>query len=285
MLFTCEQTKEILTAETIEEMSAVLKPIWNLEEHYPCFFKELSKYSLEQKRTQFGKQMEVVESAEEADKFFLEFHGDLADEEMDNVSGGCFDGPDSAFAKPVIYLYPQKETEVSVKVEKETVKLTCTYPEYQDGWTVTALPEGTLKANGKTYSYLYWEGEGVTDWDFSEGFCVAGKDTAAFLEESLAKLGLNQKEANEFIVYWLPRMQENAYNLISFQKENYDAAAPLSVSPAPDTVIRVFMAYKSLKDAKEVKPQELSAPERKGFTVVEWGGTYADENKKVFVIE
>ena len=43
----------------------------------------------------------------------------------------------------------------------------------------------------------------------TEGFCVKGEDTAAFLEDALSKLGLNRKEANEFIVYWLPLMEQN----------------------------------------------------------------------------
>ena len=38
--------------------------------------------------------------------------------------------------------------------------------------------------------------------DFSEGFVVKGEDSAAFLEEKLEILGLNYKEAEEFIIYW-----------------------------------------------------------------------------------
>ena len=45
-----------------------------------------------------------------------------------------------------------------------------------------------------TYNYLYWEGEGTEQYDFSRGFCVPGGGTAAFLEEALAKLGLTRKE-------------------------------------------------------------------------------------------
>ena len=111
--------------------------------------------------------------------------------------------------KPVVYLYPEKTTEVSVKLDLPG-ELTCTYPAYNDGWKVTAAPDGTLTGkNGQTYNYLYWEGETATAYDLSEGFCVAGADTAAFLEEALAKLGLTRKEANEFIVYWLPQMEDN----------------------------------------------------------------------------
>lgn len=175
-------------------------------------------------------------------------------------------------AKPVIYLYPEQKEEVSVKLEYDG-KLTCTYPEYDNGWKVTAFPDGRLMdEEGILYNYLYWEGDTHTEYDFSEGFCVAGEDTAKFLEDALAKLGLTRREANEFIVYWLPMMEQNAYNLISFQQEAYTDHAKLVVSPEPETMIRVFMAWKPLEEAIEIQEQELDAPKRTGFTVVEWGG-------------
>ena len=175
--------------------------------------------------------------------------------------------------KPVIYLYPETETDVSVKLLLDG-KLTCTYPAYNTGWKVTASPDGTLTdAKGQTYTYLYWEGETNAQWDMTEGFCVKGEDTAAFLEEALEKLGLNRKEANEFIVYWLPLMEQNPYNIISFQTDIYTDAAALKIDPAPDTLIRVFMAWKASDAFAELPEQELTAPERSGFTVIEWGGT------------
>ena len=45
------------------------------------------------------------------------------------------------------------------------------------------------------------------------------------LTNNLEILGLNSREAEEFIVYWLPLMQSNPYNLITFQKEAYTNSA------------------------------------------------------------
>ena len=177
------------------------------------------------------------------------------------------------YDKPVIYLYPEEETEVSVRLTLDG-KLTCTYPAYGDGWTVTAKPDGALTdAKGQTYSYLYWEGQSNADYDLSQGFCVRGEDTAVFLEDALEKLGLTRREANEFIVYWLPLMEQNPYNIISFQTDVYTDAARLDISPTPDTLIRVFMAWQAAEEYVELPEQALTAPERQGFTVVEWGGT------------
>ena len=176
-------------------------------------------------------------------------------------------------AKPVAYLYPQTETEVTVKLDYDG-ELTCVYPVMNgNSWMVTASPDGTLTdAVGQTYNYLYWEGVSRTEYDFSQGFCVPGRDTAAFLEDTLATLGLNRREANEFIVYWLPHMEGNAYNLIAFQTSSYTDHARLTADPAPDTVLRVFMAWKPLDRSVELPPQTLAAPVRTGFTLVEWGG-------------
>ena len=177
------------------------------------------------------------------------------------------------YYKPVIYLYPEEETEVTVTLDYSG-RLTCTYPRYDNDWTVTAAPDGTLTdTNGQTYNYLYWEGETYTQYDLSKGLCVKGEDTAAFLENSLAKLGLNRREANEFIVFWLPMMEQNPYNIISFQSDIYTESAKLTVAPAPDTVIRVFMAWQASDEFAPLETQALSAPEREGFTVIEWGGT------------
>ena len=151
--------------------------------------------------------------------------------------------------------------------------LIATYPAYENGWHVTAEPDGTLyDENGNEYSYLFWEGENNTDYDFSEGFCIAGADTADFLREKLAEIGLTPREYNEFIVYWLPKMQDNPYNLISFQSEAYTDAAKLDIDPTPDSVLRVFMAWKPLHRAQNIEPQTFTPFARDGFTVVEWGG-------------
>lgn len=185
---------------------------------------------------------------------------------------GCW--PIGYSKKPVIYLYPEKKTEVSVQLTVDG-NLTCTYPAYNNGWNVTAYPDGKIinHSDQKEYSYLYWESKSNTQYDLSKGFVVKGGDTAAFLQEKLALIGLTPKEYNEFIVYWLPQMQNNPYNLIAFQSKAYTDSAKLTVTPKPDSVLRVFMAYKPLKKKIELPEQTLEPFVRKGFTVVEWGGS------------
>ncbi len=185
---------------------------------------------------------------------------------------GCIP-EDRTVKKPVIYLYPETETEVSVELDYKG-KLICTYPEYTDGWKVIAKPDGTLidKETNKEYSYLFWEGVSDTTYDMTTGYVVKGEDTAEFLQDVLTKMGLLPKEYNEFIVYWLPEMQENAYNLITFQNDCYVESAKLSITPKPDSVLRIFMAYQALEAPIEVNEPTIVPFDRTGFAVVEWGG-------------
>ena len=181
--------------------------------------------------------------------------------------------------KPIIYFYPEIETVCSAELLLNC-ELTCTYPDYKEnGWSdFIAQPDGTLTfPDGKSYYALYWEGVTFADWDLSRGFCVKGEDTASFLEQALAQLGLTEREANEFIIYWLPLMQNNAYNVISFQTEAYTESAVLKVTPTPDTLLRVFMTYYPSETEIEIEPQTLEFTERKGFTVVEWGGSRVEK--------
>ena len=179
--------------------------------------------------------------------------------------------------KPVIYLYPTETTEVSVLIEHRGV-IDYTYPPYNESWSVIAHPDGKIinKADNKEYSYLFWEGHGARPYDFSEGFVVKGCDTTEFLQEKLAFMGLTPKEYNEFIVYWDPQLQDNKYNLISFQGEQYTEDVKLIIDPEPDSILRVFMAVKPLNKAIDVPEQKLSSFDRTGFTVVEWGGSIID---------
>ena len=175
--------------------------------------------------------------------------------------------------KPLIYLYPEEETEVEIVLGHPEF-LTSTYPKYKDSWKVIASPDGTLKDKNRTYYGLYWEGMNHKVIPKEEGFVVNKKELISFLEEKLSLLGLTEKEANEMIVYWLPILEENEWNYIRFEtKEEINQYMPLTITPKPDTMIRIMMDSKPLKEPILVKEQKLEPVERKGFTVVEWGGS------------
>lgn len=179
--------------------------------------------------------------------------------------------------KPIIYIYPKKDIDVTVTLSNPE-KLTVTYPKYSNSWVVHATPSGELTdKNGKQYYALYWEGETKNTGVKEDGFVVEGKDVSAFLEEKLNILGLNYKESNEFIMYWLPKLEKNKYNYIRFKiMDEINESMELNIEPEPDTLIRVLMEYKPLNKKINVIEQKLTKVERYGYTVVEWGGTNVD---------
>ena len=176
--------------------------------------------------------------------------------------------------KPVIYLYPERTTDVTVRISLTDGRFTKCIPEGDGEWNVTASPDGKLtdKATGKTYDYIFWESTDNTGYDWSEGYVVKGSEAEVFLRGILQEMGLNEKEYTEFIDYWLPRLEKNEYNLISFQTDRYTESAILDVSPSPDSVLRVFMAFKRIDGLVFFARPDIEPFERNGFTVVEWGG-------------
>ena len=190
-------------------------------------------------------------------------------------SPGCIGG---GGVKPVIYLYPTEKTEVTIELDLKGT-LNFIYPDFDPtlgAWHVEAHPDGTLIniADGKEYPYLFWDGifEEYPGYDLSTGFVVEGEKTVEFLENILAQMGLIPKEYNEFIVFWAPLMKNNPYNFIHFAGVEYDEMAKLTITPEPDSILRVFMLYSPLNRKIEVTPQKIIPFDREGFTVVEWGG-------------
>ena len=184
------------------------------------------------------------------------------------------DCPQDVAYKPIIYLYPKKDTNVEVKLGNSDSLIT-TYPKYKNGWKVLAKSNGDLyDENGRYYYGLYWEGNNHKTEIKEDGFIVEGKDVEKFLEEKLKVLGLTEREADEFIIYWLPKLEENKYNYIRFETiEEINSYMPLEINPNSDTIIRILMDYKVLEKPISIKEQKLTTPKRKGFTVVEWGGS------------
>ena len=199
-----------------------------------------------------------------------------------------FFDPSMSVDKPIIYLYPEEEKDVHVSLELKNSEMLYMWPSANQAennifnWDVTADKNGKIHdENGNEYSYLFWEATGYADGNFEKGFCVKGSETGEFLREKLAEIGLTPEEYNEFIVYWLPKMQNNEYNIIRFEgldaNDEYNSNFVLNVTDEngieADSMLRVMMVWEASDSYKEIEPQEFETFERNGFTVVEWGGT------------
>ena len=178
--------------------------------------------------------------------------------------------------KPVIYLYSDKELTLDM-ILKPKGDLSFSYPEYKNGWKLKVLPNAEISVNGRNYPYLFWEG---TLWksksvsDFNSGFLVKKGETVDFLEEKLSFMGFNQREITDFITFWAPSLETHERNFIHFVcGEDYDEeVAELELSVIPDSEIRINMFFAPVDNNFSIKEQQLRKFERKGFTLVEWGG-------------
>lgn len=186
---------------------------------------------------------------------------------MNNYSDiGCY----IDIEKPAVYLYPEKPTQVSVKVDANGY-ITKSIPEYGTGWNVKATPSGLI--DGK-FDYLFYEASlGQLDVP-NEGWVVAAKDMDAWFDTNLPKLGLNKKEASQFKEYWNGRLTGRNYYEVTLLSDKFlTENLGLNINPRPDTVIRLDFHFKPVASKTDLKEPTIVTPQRKGFTVVEWGGT------------
>lgn len=178
--------------------------------------------------------------------------------------------------KPVIYVYPEKAEQVSIRLEPSGDFL-FTYPQYKNGWSFTADPDGTIHMDGKEYSYLFWDAKTELrkkSVDPNSGYIVYRDSLVSFFEKQLGAMGLNPKETEDFITYWCPRMQANEYNYVHFYfNAACDTFATMNIQPKPDQVFRVYMVWSKAAAGQELQSQEIPSVKRNGFTVLEWGGS------------
>ena len=185
-----------------------------------------------------------------------------------------YDELDMTVKKPVLYLYPEEDMMVNVTFDNKD-KLLSTYPKYKNEWNVFAKKDGTLiDENGRKYYALYWDENIKHEEKFKTGFYVKSKDSIKFLEEKLFEMGFTDREANEFIMYWLPIMEQGGDNLVHFHfTEDRQKQNKINIEPEVDSLFRVSIEIKKVKKKVSIKEQKIERFERYGFSALEWGGS------------
>jgi hypothetical protein len=175
--------------------------------------------------------------------------------------------------KPVIYLYPTQTQSVDVTVDATITKSIPTYE--TNGWkNVIAHPNGMLSYQNDVYPNLFWEGIGNGFYPtVKSGTIVKTSEAAATIKKQLHQQGLNNTEVTDFLAYWVPKLPNTPYTRLTwFNTEQMNRLAPLTITPSPTTLIRVFLDFQGLQKPYSLPAQVLTAPERNGFTAIEWGG-------------
>lgn len=182
-------------------------------------------------------------------------------------SGKCADTP--------LYLYPQEETLVTVKV-KPPVQIIYSAPEYNNnGWQVLAKPDGELiTKEGEIFNKISYTYSTSLDTLPKYGLVVSKENLIVSLEEYAKTLGLMGQEITDFVSFWQENLPNSPYYFIShFNQEESKKILPLEINPKPETLIQVVMYFKPLKQPMVVLPPVFEKiPERKGFVAVDWSG-------------
>ena len=170
--------------------------------------------------------------------------------------------------KPAIYLYPREKTNISVLITING-KITHSEPNYNYGWNIVAEPNGMIDGR---YDYLFYEARLRNKIVQKEGWVVRYSNLEEWFDRKLPQLGLNLKEISQFKDYWLNELPKSNYYEIKLLSDKFlNDNMNLIIAPKPDTIIRRIFYFKPTQSKTTlVEPQIYS--ERKGFTVVEWGG-------------
>ena len=179
--------------------------------------------------------------------------------------------------KPNIYLYPETKTDITVTFERPGC-LTASIPDYTGDWSITAAPDGTLTdADKNSYEYLFYEAlVKKNTFQTEEGFLVPADKRDEVFRRVLTDYGFNEQETADFIEYWSDYLTSGEdYVMYPILTDGVDAAVPVSFSVNPDSITRIWFGFTHY-DGSEIKKTEITPIERKGFTVVEWGGAVLD---------
>lgn len=242
--------------------------------------------------------------------------------------------------KPVILFYPivdeiKENTKTTLELDNDYMVRTSMYPEpkttYRHGknnkmkyeWNINIQNDGTfMDHNSRQYLYIFWEMESalnssknaVNKFKFIDTFdhtykteninflapMIIRSSNLHLLDIFLENYGLNIKERNDLITYWLPELQKKQYikfqvvgslksnNIIMFyNSSDYDNIAKLELKDENNEpskfnyVLRIMLLFKQLD---ELGPNEIihenietSINPRQTILngtnhVIEWGG-------------
>ncbi|EDR27347.1 ubiquitin, putative [Entamoeba dispar SAW760] len=198
--------------------------------------------------------------------------------------------------KPVILLYDDKKKineAVSVNIKfNEAMDIGATYPEIKTikesekikeyEWKGTYNSDGEnnckITVDGKEVEYLFWEGICLKESEFKgQQIGISQQHFEEELDELLERLGLNERERNDFIVYWITKLGKRKYHLVTICDSKFDKeVASLTVSGFEQTH-RVMLKFEETKDLCGLEGVKSVTKRQRptGKYVIEWGAILA----------
>jgi hypothetical protein len=189
--------------------------------------------------------------------------------------------PFAEVEKPNLYLYPPETTGVTVRLALPAGgEVTASEPAYGDGWTVTVAPDGEIEGG---YGHLFYEARVPAGWQFDRGWVVQKRQLAEFFGENLVAHGFNERESDDFLEYWVPRLDDHDFYVIYPQyARDIEPLITLGVTPEPAETFRLYYVISGVDHVDRYVPEpEIPSFHRSGFTVCEWGVVLVDDEKNV----
>lgn len=191
----------------------------------------------------------------------------------------------SPYCKPAIYLYPERKTEINVSVAPQGNMLLTIPPYPKNGWDVMADSDGSIYSGKERFDYLYYEAA-IPDQLIhkpSEGFIIPYDEREKKMREIITTLGLNEKETQQFLDYWVPILPKSPYYFIGIiPPATLHEISPLIITPKPTSLIRLTLYFQALQMKETIREPMLVPYNRQGFTAVEWGGIVKRDQKHPF---
>ena len=189
---------------------------------------------------------------------------------------------------PAIWLYPPKPTRVSVELGfLGRGLMTLSVPAYNNGWIVEAdaskpLPIVRGVYDGGAHTYLDYDGFRDGDFQTRSGWVVEQKDLLQWQRSKLRELAFHENEIDDVNYAYgrllLMRNYPERFFLVYPQVQAIvDASVSLKITPAPESVYRLWLYFIPTNDPPVIAEPKLSPVSRVGFTAVELGFLTASE--------
>lgn len=172
--------------------------------------------------------------------------------------------------KPNVYIYPTEPLQLQLEVTfPKGGQITKSVPEYGSGWDVFVHPDGLIDYR---YDYLFYESTQISQFQKMQGWCIASSELEQFFKSNMALYQFNENEINDFVKYWIPRLNYSDYYYIYPQTNSIiDEAIKLKFSVQPDNIIRLFYGIFPTDKYESLPAPSIPDFNREGFVVTEWG--------------
>lgn len=186
-------------------------------------------------------------------------------------------------ASPWLYAYSDIEQQVDITVQP-VGGMRYAQPALNGGntWSVTTQDNGSMMFNDRPADGLLWEyhkesvkqAYGQFNSKPVDGFVVATDEFKPFMAGLMNRIGLNEQEKKNALAELNRESSKitSPFVKISFVPNTFiEKAFPLTVSPTPDTINRVYFEITELGTYQKIQMPELPHIDRNGLTIVETG--------------